>query len=131
MGWHTTHFARLYNYTNTRWNIVDLEDPGWPMKIVPPSATTGFSFKEFPWCADRGEVMSRAFRFNRGGDPVSGGGLTAFYLYQDYASSLVFTLPAVGEPRRALNEVAETVNVYLNAADAAGNWDGQVEVVRS
>ncbi|MCL6737488.1 hypothetical protein [Streptomyces neyagawaensis] len=130
MGWHTTYFARLYNYTNKRWNVVDLESPTWPLRIVEPSSTIGLSFKEFPWCSDNDDILLKAFRFNSGGDANSGGGRTEFYLYQDYTSHLIFSFSGPGEPQRRMTEAAETVNVYLNA-DASGGWDGQVEVVKS
>lgn len=137
MGWHFTEFVVLYNWTNSRWNIVDLEDPGWGTIIVEPRTsrqeprTRQMAGKGFPWCTGREEILSRAFRFNRGGDPASGGGATEFHLYQDYPSSTVHSLFTNAGPRRCLNEVADSVNVYLNAADDDGNWDGRVEVVRS
>lgn len=131
MAWHSTQFVVFYNETNSRWNIVDLQDSGWGTIIVEPRTSRHMDFKGFPWCTGRDEIMSRAFRFNKGGDPTSGGGATEFYLYQDYGSSKIFSLPVNGEPQLCLGEVANSVNVFLNAADDAGNWNQSVEVVRS
>jgi hypothetical protein len=131
VGWHFTQFVVLYNWTTSRWTIVDLEDSGWGTIIVEPRTSRQLAGKHFPWCSSRDEITSKAFRFNRGGDAASGGGTTEFWLYQDYGSSRVSSLFINGEPQHSLNAVAASVNVYLNAADNAGNWDGQVEVVRS
>jgi len=111
MGWHFTQFVVFYNWTNSRWNIVDLEDPGWGTIIVEPRTSRQMGGKGFSWCSGREEITSKAFRFNRGGDPTSGGGTTEFYLYQDYGSSKVFSLPSNAEPQLRLNEVANSVNV--------------------
>ncbi|MGV1009481.1 MAG: hypothetical protein ACOYBY_12835 [Dermatophilaceae bacterium] len=131
MGWHYTQFVVLYNWTNSRWNLVDLEDSAWGTVIIEPRTSRHMDGKGLPWCTGVDEILKKAFRFNRGGDPVSGGGATEFYLFQDYRSSRVFSFspPSALQPRLA--EVANSVNVYLNAADDAGNWDRSVEVVRS
>lgn len=131
MGWHVTQFVVLYNWTNSRWNLVDLEHPGSATIIVEPMTSRQMAGRGLPWCTGREEILSRAFRFNKGGDPYSGGGATKFHLYQDYPSSAVYSLFTDAEPQRCLDAVADSVNVYLNAADDAGNWDGRVEVVRS
>jgi hypothetical protein len=131
MGWHTTYFAVLYNFTGTPWNVVDLEDPGWGTIIVGSKTFRHMGGQRFPWCSGAAEIRAKAFRFNAGGDMTSGGGTTEFFLFQDYASRTVSWLPVGGDAQPRLDVVAESVNVYLNAVDDGGRWDGQVEVVRS
>lgn len=132
MGWHYTQFVVLYNWTNSRWNVIDGEDSGWGTIIVEPRTSRQMAGKVMPWCTGPEEILRKAFRFNRGGDPVSGGGATQFYLFQDYPSSLVTSFSsATGFQQSRIRQVADSVNVYLNPADDAGNWDGAVEVVRS